>query len=147
MIEKTVVLPCRPAKAFELFTTRVSDWWPPERRHTQDPHARMFLLATGRFFEQASNGVEVELGRVRVWEPPSRLVLDFYPGTDAAHPTEVEVLFQVEEGASHRTRVTVFHRATAASASLFHMRASAYVASWDLVLPAFERAATALGEA
>jgi hypothetical protein len=97
----------------------------------------MFLLEGGRFFERASDGREVELGRVRAFEPPKRLLLDFYPGTDAAHPTEVEVHFVHEEGG---TRVVVHHRATKASESLFGARAPRYVASWDLVLPALARA-------
>lgn len=132
-IEKSVWLPCAAARAFELFTAGVSAWWPPERRHTGDASSEMFLMETGRFFERAGDGREVELGRVRAWEPPGRLLLDFYPGTDAEHPTEVEVDFRAE---GDGTRVTVTHRATAASESLFAARAPRYVASWDLVLPA-----------
>jgi uncharacterized protein YndB with AHSA1/START domain len=132
-VEKTVLLTCTVERAFSLFTDRASQWWPPERRHTGDPESTISILAAGRFFERARDGREVELGRVRVFEPPSRLVLDFYPGTDAEHPTEVEVLFAAEGGGAV-TRVTVLHRATAASESLFESRAPRYVASWDLLL-------------
>jgi hypothetical protein len=138
MIEKSVFLPCSQERAFELFTREISAWWPPERRHTSDPSSQMFLLESGRFYERASDGKEVELGRVRAFEAPRRLLLDFYPGTDAAHPTEVEVDFLPEEGG---TRVVIHHRATKASESLFGARAPRYVASWDVVLPALARAA------
>ena len=135
---RSVWLPCTVARAFELFTGEVGAWWPPERRHAGDGGGEMFLLASGRFYERAGDGREVELGRVRAWEPPARLLLDFYPGTDADHPTEVEGAFAAEgEGA----RVTVTHRATAASAALFGPRAPRYAASWDVVLPALARAA------
>jgi uncharacterized protein YndB with AHSA1/START domain len=139
-IEKTVVLRCDRARAFALFTEETGAWWPPERRHTGDPASRIAMLASGRFYEEGAGGRVVELGRVRVWEPPARLVLDWYPGTDAEHPTEVEVRFEPEGDA---TRVVVIHRPTAASADLFGTRAPRYDASWDLVLAALARAATA----
>ncbi len=146
MIEKSVVLPCTLARAFELFTSRISLWWPPERRHTGDPSSELFLLASGRFYERARDGREVDLGRVRAWEAPRRLLLDFYPGTDAEHPTEVEVHFGLEEGDALRTRVTVHHRATEASRAIFETRAPRFVASWGVVLPALERAAATLAD-
>jgi uncharacterized protein YndB with AHSA1/START domain len=141
MIEKSIVLPCSLERAFALFTEQISSWWPPERRHTNDPNSTLSLQASGRFYERASDGREVELGRVRAWEPPSRLLLDFYPGTDAQHPTEVEVQFAREQASDTRTRVTVLHRATPASAALFGARAPKYLDSWDAVLSALARAA------
>jgi uncharacterized protein YndB with AHSA1/START domain len=143
MIEKTVLLPVDVERAFALFTEEISVWWPPERRHTSDPSSAMFLLASGRFFERASDGREVELGRVRAFEPPKRLLLDWYPGTDAAHPTEVEVLF-VAEGGPESTRVTVHHRPTPASEALYPTRAPRYAGSWDLVLAALAKRAVPL---
>jgi hypothetical protein len=141
MIEKSVVLKCPCERAFVLFTEHASEWWPPERRHTGDPNSTISILASGRFYERTRDGREVELGRVRVWEPPSRLVLDFFPGTDAEHPTEVEVSF-VPEGEG--TKVTVVHRATAASDALFESRVPRYVASWELLLKALAGAARGL---
>ena len=138
MIEKSVLLPCPPERAFALFTERAGEWWPPARRHTKDPASTIRMEAAGRFFERAGDGQEVELGRVRVWQPPARLVLDWYPGTDAAHPTEVEVEFVVE---GTGTRVRVVHREGPASAELFPARAPRYDASWELVLAALAGAA------
>lgn len=70
MMTKSIHLPLAPAEAFELFTTRVSDWWPPENRHTNDPQSTLHLLEDGQFFERAKNGREVELGKVLVWDAP-----------------------------------------------------------------------------
>lgn len=139
MIDKTVLLGCSLQRAFELFTERTSDWWPADRRHTKDPRSEIFLLPNGRFFERARDGREVDLGRVRVWDPPRRLLLDFYIGTDADHPTEVLITF-AEQGDS--TRVRVEHRPTERSRDLWEKRAPAYVRSWDLVLAAFRSAAS-----
>lgn len=141
MIHKSVLLPCAPGRAFALFTDRVSDWWPADRRHTRDPRSELFLTASGRFWERARDGHEVDLGRVRVWEPPHRLILDFYVGTDAAHPTEVEVSFTAE-GAG--TRVAVTHRPTARSEALWKQRAAKFERSWEVVLAALAAGAESL---
>src|SRR5262249_28092997 len=135
VIDKSVVLPCAPDRAFAIFTGEISRWWPPERRHTDDPASRITLDAAGPFFEEAADGTTVPLGRRRAREAPARLLLDFYPGTDPDRPTEVEVAFEAE-GAG--TRVRVRHRPTAASAGVFDDRVSSFVRSWDLVLPALQ---------
>ena len=48
-IRKTVLVDFAPAEAFELFTTRVSSWW-PVRSHSYggDEVTRRHLRATGR---------------------------------------------------------------------------------------------------
>lgn len=132
ILVKSVVLPCDRARAFTLFTERIAEWWPPERKHIKDADS-VVLLSPERFYERAVDGREVELGRVREWSPPERVVLDFYPGTDAARPTDVTITFTSEGSGA---RVTVEHRPTAASAELWHQRVGAYARSWDVVLPA-----------
>lgn len=132
MITRSVLLPKAPPAAFALFTERASEWWPPDRRHTKDPKSVITLAASGRFSERSGDH-EVQLGKVRVWDPPRRLVLDWFPGTDADHPTEVEITF-APEGAG--TRVTVQHRPLPVSAPLFDDRAPRYDKSWELVLAA-----------
>lgn len=95
------------------------------------------MLAEGRFFERSADGAEVELGRVTAWAPPDRIDLDFYPGTDADHPTLVTVSFE-EDGDG--TFVHVTHRPGPASADLWADRCARYVRSWSLVLEAAEQA-------
>lgn len=136
-LTKTVVLPLPPAAAFELFTQHASEWWPEDRRHTKDPESTIAILATGRFFERSRAGVEVELGRVRVWQPPHRLELDFYVASGPDAPTDVTISFTAEGDA---TRVTVEHRPTAASEKIWSERAPRYAASWDRVLDALAAA-------
>ena len=135
MIEKSAFLSCAPAHAFVLFTERASDWWPRLLRHTADPRSEIRMLADGRFWERAADGHEVDLGRVTLWEPPQRLVLDFYPGTDAQHPTEVVVRFAAEGGG---TRVVVEHGPKPESADRWAEGAPAFQRAWDLVLSALQ---------
>lgn len=138
MIFKTKVLACRVGRAFELFTTRAGEWWPPGLRHTGDPTSAIIIEETGRFFERGGDGREIELGVVRAWEPPDRIVFDWFPGTDALHPTQVEIRFVAEGDAA--TRVEVRHQATPASQDLFPERAPRYEAAWARVLDALEAA-------
>ncbi len=139
MIDKSVLLPLDPDAAFTLFTSRIGEWWPADRRHLKDPDSQLHLLPTGRFYERASDGTELDLGRVIAWEAPHRLLLAFYVGTDMAHPTEVEVRFTPE---GDGTRVGIRHNPTDRSAELWHQRAPAYERSWQIVLAALKAAAT-----
>ena len=140
MMVKSVTLPLAPAAAFDLFTQKIGEWWPPDRRHTQDPRSEIFLLATGRFYERARDGREVELGYVRSWDVPNRILLDFFIATGPERPTEVEIAF-VSRGAG--TEVTVMHRPRPSSEALWSERAPRYESSWDVVLSALYLAAGA----
>ncbi len=133
MIERTALLACPPARAFELFTERAGDWWPADRRHTGDPHSTIRIEASGRFFERATDGREVELGAVRVFEPPYRLLLDWYPGTGIDAPTLVEVTFEpIETG----TKVNVRHGPGDGQDAAYRRNRDRYGTSWDKVLAA-----------
>jgi uncharacterized protein YndB with AHSA1/START domain len=140
MIERTLLLPCSLERAFELLTEQAGRWWPADRRHTKDANSEIVMEAGGRFFERAADGTEVELGVVRVFEPPTRLVLDWYPGTGRAEPTHVEIVLSAE-GAS--TRLELTHRAGPVSAEAYAKKADAFDRSWALVLAALLAAAAA----
>ena len=63
--------------------------------------------ADGRLVERLSNGKVFEIGRVRAWEPPKRLVFGWRQATfGPGQATEVEVRF---EPVGEETRVTVEH--------------------------------------
>jgi activator of Hsp90 ATPase-like protein len=138
MIVQSVLLPLAPSAAFELFTDKISLWWPADRRHTDDPASTIVLRADGSFYERARNGREVVLGHVRTWDFPNRIVLDFFIATGPERPTEVEVTFVAEAGG---TRVTVRHGPQPASEALWPERAPRYARSWESVLAALGTAA------
>lgn len=133
MIQKSILLRCPPDEAFQLFTRRISAWWPKTHRLTKDSESELFLERTGRFWERAADGTEIELGRVLAWDEPTRLALDFYIGTNAAQPTALEVTFTPE---NEGTRVTVRHRAKPESEDLWNQRAPVFERSWEAVLAA-----------
>lgn len=140
MITHSVTLPLDQAAAFALFTDRISEWWPPERRHTQDPSSRITLAKDAPFAERAADGTEALLGRVTLWEPPDRIRLDFYLGTGPERPTDVSIVFEPVPGG---TRVTVRHGATEASAGVWDATAPRFATSWEIVLRALTHAAAA----
>jgi uncharacterized protein YndB with AHSA1/START domain len=144
MITKSVLLRCSPERAFVLFTEHAGAWWPTERRHTGDAASEIRLEAVGRFFERASDGTEVELGVVRTFEPASRLMLDWYPGTGPDNPTQVEVTF---EPVSTGTRITIVHGPGRAGDEVFGRNQSVYRPGWELVLGALSGAAQELDPA
>jgi uncharacterized protein YndB with AHSA1/START domain len=133
MIIKSVTLPLPLAEAFALFTEKIDDWWPADRRHAADAASRIMLLESGRFYERTGNLREVELGKVRVWDCPNRLLLDFFVATGPDRPTEVEITFTAQPGG---TQVTVLHRPKPESEELWAGRARRYDRSWDAVLAA-----------
>ena len=101
-----------PKRVFEAFTSEIGLWWKPNALFQFTPRSPGVLAfepgVGGRFTETLPSGKVFEIGRIRVWEPPERLVFGwrqatFAPGQD----TEVEVRFQ-EVG--EETRVTVEHR-------------------------------------
>jgi uncharacterized protein YndB with AHSA1/START domain len=111
----TTVVAVDPATAFEVFTEEIDAWWKHGPRYRVDPTRKSSMRIEpklgGRLLEvyDESRDEAFELGRVRVWKPPQRLVFEM-GGRDfeAGQPkTEVEVCFEATEGG---TRVTVEHR-------------------------------------
>jgi len=107
----TTFVSISPSDAFEVFTAEVDFWWrrgPRFRGGGNTSELRFDHDAEGyRLVEQSASEL-FEIGRVRVWEPGKRLVLDyclrnFAPG----ERTEVEVRFEAQ---GQGTRVTLEHR-------------------------------------
>lgn len=110
----TIVVAVDPSTAFRLFTDEVDAWW------ARGPKNRFRALWAGIMrFEPGVGGrlMEIydeetcdayEVGRIRVWEPGRRLLLDWrLPNFAPDEITEVEISFEPVEGG---TRVTVEHR-------------------------------------
>ncbi|MFL6605336.1 MAG: SRPBCC domain-containing protein [Steroidobacteraceae bacterium] len=102
------------ATAFDVFTREIDLWWRrgPRFRFGRRPGLLSFEPALGgRLFESfpSESGTHViEVGRVTVWEPPSRLVFTWRNVNFADdESTEVEVLFAPTQTG---TLVTVQHR-------------------------------------
>lgn len=135
MIDFSVRLRGDTEQAFDLFTARISEWWPATHRLSKDASSEITLSEDGTFCERASDGREFELGRVRLWVRPVRLELDFFLGTGPERPTDVTVTFEPD---GTGTCVTIRHRPLQLSAELWDSRVAKYQASWPAVLKALE---------
>ena len=100
-----------PKEAFDKFTREIAAWWRPNAlfRFTDGPSGRLAFEpgAGGRLIETGDDGTVFEIGRIRVWEPPARLVVGWRQASFAAgQETELHVRFDPLGGG---TRVTVEH--------------------------------------
>jgi uncharacterized protein YndB with AHSA1/START domain len=100
-----------PDRAFAAFVTDIGAWWqanPLFAFTPRDPGVLAFEPGQdGRLITTLASGTVFEIGKIRAWEPPGRLVFgwrqaSFTPEQD----TEVEVRF---EAVGEETRVTVEH--------------------------------------
>lgn len=117
-VRVTTVVEVDPTAAFAVFTEEVDAWWRdgPRFRWYPDRKGRLVIEPGegGRFVEVYPDAAHepFEVGRVRVWDPPRRLVFSFRARSFApAESTEVEVRFEPE---GEVTRVSVEHRGWAA---------------------------------
>ncbi|MFI4964891.1 MAG: SRPBCC family protein [Caulobacterales bacterium] len=100
-----------PERAFAVFVEEIGAWWRPGPLFQTTPRPGRLSFepgAGGRLIETRAGGKAFEIGRIRVWEPPRRLVFSW---RQANFPpdlhTEVEVGF---EAIGEETRVSVEHR-------------------------------------
>jgi uncharacterized protein YndB with AHSA1/START domain len=113
-VVRSVSVPLSQERTFELFTARMTEFWPKEHSIGSSEIADVVIEAhqNGRWFERGVDGSECPWGRVAAWDPPRKVVLLWQIGAnwqfDPEFETEVEVTF-TDEG-SGRTRVDLCHR-------------------------------------
>jgi uncharacterized protein YndB with AHSA1/START domain len=117
VVRKSITVDAPPERAFEVFTSAMTRWWPLDTHHIGEREPNEVVVEPrdgGRWFERAPDGSECEWGRVIAWDPPQRVVFGWHLGPewkydpDPALSTEVEVRF-IPESAG-RTRVELEHR-------------------------------------
>ena len=110
----SVDVPCTPARAFMLFTTRIGEWWGKKQTIGRNPHVAIIIepYPEGRWFERDAEGHESLWGKVLAWDPPARLLLGWQLNAqfqyDVAMLTEVELTFSATENGG--TTVRLEHR-------------------------------------
>jgi uncharacterized protein YndB with AHSA1/START domain len=109
-------VPADPATAFRAFTEEIGSWWRPSALFPFSV-ARTGTLGFdggvgGRLVERYDDGSLVEIGRIRLWEPPNRLALSWrQAGFTDDQSTDVDIRFDDVGGTDRpETRVTVEHR-------------------------------------
>ena len=106
-----VRVPASPERAFDLFTNSIGQWWLPNGLFEFTPRGPGRLAfepgPDGRLVELLPDGEVFEIGRIRVWERPARLVFGWRQASfERDQTTEVHVHF---EPIGDETRVTVEH--------------------------------------
>ena len=104
-------VPATPQCAFQAFVEEIGQWWRPNILFQTTPRLGVLSFEPGpqgRLIETRAGGKAFEIGRIRAWEPPTRLVFSW---RQASFPpdlhTEVEVRF---EAVGEETRVSIEHR-------------------------------------
>lgn len=113
-IRREIVVPLPPAEAFEVFTARMTDWWPSQHHIGSAPIERIVIEPRegGRWYTRHADDSETSTGYVAAWEPPERLVITWQIGADWRYDptlvTTVEIRFLAQ--APDRTLVRLEHR-------------------------------------
>ena len=100
-----------PERAFQAFVEEIGAWWRPNMLFQTTPRPGVLSFEPGeggRLIETRAGGKVFEIGTIRVWEPPSRLVFSWRQANFPSElHTEVEVVF---EAVGDETRISVEHR-------------------------------------
>ena len=130
---------CSAEHAFDVWTSGISRWWPPD--HTVTGQADLIVLQAevgGRIYERTAEGVEHDWGEVTVWEPPTQLSYLWHLRRDRADATEVEVRFLAQGAAV--TRVEIEHRGWDRLGAEGRQWREQNRAGWRTLLPHFQAA-------
>ena len=100
---------CPTEHAFEVWTTRLSSWWP--KGHSASGHPDTVVMLEphlgGRIFERTPDGTEIDWGQITAWDPPHRLGYLWHIARDRRDATDVELTF-VDLGDAG-TRLDIVH--------------------------------------
>jgi uncharacterized protein YndB with AHSA1/START domain len=132
-VRKSVAVKCSPEEAFELFTDRLTTWWPFETHSTSDERPEEVVFEGregGRVFDRLASGEEHEWATVLAWQPPSRFMIDWHVSSGKPS-TELEVRFSPEDGG---TRVDLEHRGWESYGEEAAESYDSYNGGWDTVL-------------
>jgi uncharacterized protein YndB with AHSA1/START domain len=115
-VRKSVVVKATPARAFEVFTTKIDRWWPKTHGIGASPVQESVIepFVGGRWYTRCEDGSDVVVGHVRVWQPGVQLLVTWEvnaawkPDARVTFASEIDVRFVPE--AEGGTRVELEHR-------------------------------------
>ena len=135
-LELSYDLACSPAHAFEVWTTRMSTWWPRGHSVSHDPLTTVSLEASvgGRLLETTSDGSVSVFGEVTAWEPPRSFSYRWHIGRSADEATDVTITFEdAPDGTTLRIVQTGWERLGADAAAY----REANTGGWAALLPSY----------
>jgi uncharacterized protein YndB with AHSA1/START domain len=103
-------------RAFEVFTTGIGTWWPPDKHLLEASLAEMEFQpwVGGNIIDRGVDGSECRWSRILAYEPPTRVCfswdinLRWQVETDPDKASEVEITFAAD--GPERTHVVLTHR-------------------------------------
>ena len=101
-VRKSVRLNAPTARAFDVFTSGLTRWWPPNHGIGKKPIAKVVMEPGmgGRWLEFSEDGTQTPVATIIHWEPPRRLVLLWQVNAqwkpDATMKSEVDVTFTAD---------------------------------------------------
>jgi uncharacterized protein YndB with AHSA1/START domain len=145
-VRKTVRVNAPQARAFDVFTSRMASWWPPQHSLLKSPCKTTIVEphVGGRWYQVGEDGSECDNGEVLAWQPPSKVILSWRINSkfviDDEVDSEIEVNF-IPEG-ENATRVELEHRITAIDAEELR-KAVDTPNGWTGILESYARVASA----
>ena len=112
-VRKSVRVNVNAERAFGIFTSGIGRWWPHDHGIGKKPFTPIIETRLGgRWYELAEDGTQTNIGKIMVWEPPTRFVVTWDINSqwkpDTTVSSEVEIKF-IPDGAN-ATRVELEHR-------------------------------------
>src|SRR5215813_11859009 len=112
-VRKSVRVKAPIGHAFEVFTSGLTRWWPPNHGIGKKPIAKVLLEPRlgGRWLEISEDGTETRVASIIHWAPPHRFTMLWQVNArwqpDATMRSEVDVRFSAE--GANATRVELVH--------------------------------------
>jgi hypothetical protein len=101
-VRKSVRVVAPITRAFEVFTSGLTRWWPYDHGVGKKPIAKVLMepCLGGRWLEIAQDGTETAVATIILWEPPHRFVMLWQVNAqwkpDAEMKSEVDVRFTAD---------------------------------------------------
>ena len=134
-VVKTRVVPLSQWEAFDLFTTRMVEWWPVVTHSINGEDTRDVRFeghVGGGVIEVGPTGEEVRWADVTAWSPPHRFRLSWHPNPDPVAASALEVrFFEEPEGG---TRLVLEHSGWEEFGDEAMALRDQYESGWDIVL-------------
>lgn len=136
-IVKKIEVPCTPARAFDIFVTRIAKWWPLDGHAASAAAGKAALAVTiepkvgGAVYETMWDGSRTDWGEVLEYVEGEKLAMTWHPGNNADNPTRVEITF---EAAGAGALVTLTHSGWEVWGEAAEDRRGNYDSGWDFVL-------------
>jgi hypothetical protein len=137
----TYEIQCSAEHAFEVWTTRLSTWWPKGHSASGNPDTVVVFEPRlgGRIFERTPDGTEIDWGEVTLWRPPHVLGYLWHIARDRRDATTVELTF-VDLG-HDTTRLEIVHSGWERLGEQGPVWREANTIGWSALMPRFIAAA------